>query len=115
MPTVPAMSIPRCCPAAYGSSPLRYDVSTSPSTGHGQSPAAWAAGVRERANAATMAVTTDARTGARRRRWPTAGSGLRMRAAFGLRARPCVGVGVLVMAATLKPPEPAYKGAVAAP
>src|SRR3954471_4356719 len=34
------MSTPRCCPAAYGSLPLRNFVSTCPRTGHVQSPAA---------------------------------------------------------------------------
>ena len=39
-PAGAAMSTPRCCPAAYGSEPLRNAVSTSPRTGHVQSPAA---------------------------------------------------------------------------
>jgi hypothetical protein len=32
-PTGAAMSMPRCCPAAYGSAPFLYDVMTSPETG----------------------------------------------------------------------------------
>ncbi|HEY1273721.1 MAG TPA: hypothetical protein VGF25_02370 [Thermoleophilaceae bacterium] len=39
VPTGPAMSIPRCCPPAYGSSTFRYEVMTSPWTGQIQSAA----------------------------------------------------------------------------
>src|SRR5215213_2689227 len=44
VPTEAAMSIPRCCPAAFGSVPFRYGVITSPVTG--QVHAAWAGGVK---------------------------------------------------------------------
>ncbi len=77
-PTAPAMSMPRWSPLAYGFALTPYFVRISPSTGHGQSPAAWAAGARERASAVTAAVTTAARMRARRRRRPIAGGGRRM-------------------------------------
>jgi len=40
VPTAAAMSMPRCCPPAYGLSPFRYGVMTSPRTG--QLHEAWA-------------------------------------------------------------------------
>src|SRR3954454_4057458 len=44
VPTGAAMSMPRCWPAAYGSSPFLYGVMTSPRTGQAQSVAAAAGG-----------------------------------------------------------------------
>ena len=45
-PTPPAMSIPRCCPLAYGSFPFRYGVITSPRRGQVQDASAGGATAR---------------------------------------------------------------------
>src|SRR5829696_2334579 len=58
-PTLPAMSMPRCWPAAYGSSPLRYGVMTSPRSGHVHAACAAAGG-----ESAEAARKTEMRAGA---------------------------------------------------
>ncbi len=66
-PTSPAMSMPRCWPEAYGSSPLRYGVITSPLSGQTQS--AHAGGTSNRR--ASTAVAAEVRM---RRRMPSDGT-----------------------------------------
>ena len=53
-PAAPAMSMPRCCPAAYGSSPFRYGVITSPCSGQTHAALAGAAASRRTINWAAV-------------------------------------------------------------
>ena len=60
-PAAPPMSIPRCCPPAYGLFPRWNPASTGPDAGHVQAPAAGASTRKRNAVAATVRVRDNMR------------------------------------------------------